>query len=110
MKPIWVQWMTARFAAYSVFIAVYARRRRATNQALCYLGLISYSIYLMHPFVFGFFSASLYPWLILCFWLTILLLIASATYRWVERPSIRLGQRLAHPRASVAAHNPTNGN
>jgi len=105
-EPIWVQWMTARLAAYLVFIVVYTHRRRVTNRALCYLGLISYSIYLMHPFVFGFFSASLYSWLILCFWLAILLLIASATYRWIERPSIRLGQRLTRPKAPVAAHNP----
>ena len=55
-EPIWIQWLTARFAAYIVFMVVYALRYRVSNPALCYLGLISYSIYLMHPFVFRFFQ------------------------------------------------------
>ena len=109
-EPIWVQWLTARFAAYIVFIVVYALRYRVTNPALCYLGLISYAIYLIHPFVFRFFPDTIDPWPILCFWLAILFLIASATYRWIERPGIRLGHRPTHPGAPMAAHNPNHWN
>jgi peptidoglycan/LPS O-acetylase OafA/YrhL len=72
-----------------------------------WLGRISYSIYLFHPVVF----LSLYWWLLrqpagswwrswhlgayLALNIGMTLLVAAAVYRWVERPGIALGRRLA---------------
>jgi peptidoglycan/LPS O-acetylase OafA/YrhL len=105
----WLHWLTARLAAYSVFIAVHAARRRVVNPALCYVGLISYSIYLMHAFVIESLPAAPNPWFRLCFWFALLLLVASATYRWVEQPGIRIGRHLSRRSAHSAVRATTGG-
>jgi peptidoglycan/LPS O-acetylase OafA/YrhL len=43
------------------------------------------------------------PWLTLCLWLGAIVLVASWTYRWVERPAIALGRRLSSEPVPVPA-------
>ncbi|MBN7137668.1 hypothetical protein A7A76_23500 [Lysobacter enzymogenes] len=79
--------------------------RALVNRATCFLGTISYSLYLVHPFVvsrlYGAF-ARLYAALpegvayAACLALSLALAIPAAwlTYRFVEQPGIRWGRRL----------------
>ena len=78
---------------------------RVENRPMVYLGIISYSLYLFHPVVLNLVSPvteyarakgwppPLWAALLACASLTVAL--ASATYRWVERPAIALGRRWA---------------
>lgn len=62
-----------------------------------YLGKISYSLYLYHWLVYGVldFYASSWPWWSRALSLALLsLVMASASYHWIEQPGIRLGRRL----------------
>ncbi|ALN65625.1 acyltransferase family protein [Lysobacter antibioticus] len=82
-----------------------ANNRLLVNRATCFLGTISYSLYLVHPFVvsrlYGVF-ARLYEHLppgaayAGCAAISLALAIPAAwlTYRFVEKPGIRLGHRL----------------
>jgi len=79
--------------------------RVLVNRATCFLGAISYSLYLVHPFVvsrlYGLF-AHCYAALpdgaayAACLGLSLALAIAAAwlTYRFVEQPGIRWGRRV----------------
>lgn len=60
----------------------------------CYLGRISYSVYLCHPFVILALLAWAQTWLFLPAFLVLTLLIAVAGYHLVEKPGIALGQAL----------------
>lgn len=91
-----------------------ASNRVLVNRATCFLGTISYSLYLVHPFVvsrlYGVF-AKLYAELpegtayFTCLGLSLALVIPASwlTYRFIEKPGIRLGHRLfAWVRARLA--------
>ncbi|WP_223620249.1 acyltransferase [Lysobacter sp. ESA13C] len=82
-----------------------ANNRLLVNRATCFLGTISYSLYLVHPFVvsllYGVFARSyehLPPGAAYagCAAISLALAIPAAwlTYRFVEKPGIRLGHRL----------------
>lgn len=93
---IWSQMhlLTARVAAFIVFGLAFAWRGRHIHSSALYLGRISYSLYLMHPIVMAMVPQVGSPLLTLGLWLGVLLLVSSATYRWIEQPGIALGQRL----------------
>lgn len=96
-------WVTAQLAACACFGLAYLLRDRPVHPILRHLGRISYSTYLMHPFVLDRVPRLASPILTLLVWLLALLLLASATYWWIERPMIAWGQRLtrsAVPRES----------
>jgi peptidoglycan/LPS O-acetylase OafA/YrhL len=84
---------TAWIAAYAVFgMSFWKRWSGEIARRLAWVGLISYSVYLLHPLVIelGFGTDS---WLTLVIW-TVLVLGASAfTYRFVERPAIMNARR-----------------
>ncbi|MER6511614.1 acyltransferase [Nonomuraea sp. NPDC001636] len=93
----------ATVAAWLTFAAAMALRRRAMPSWLTWLGLVSYSIYLLHPLLLEsveFFlpEPSGVP---LAARLTLLAAVCAAllglcalTWRWVEAPAQRLGRRL----------------
>jgi peptidoglycan/LPS O-acetylase OafA/YrhL len=92
--PVWRHWLTARLAAYVVFGAALAARRWPIPPALCWAGTISYSIYLIHPFVMNYVPLLPSPAPTFALWLAALLALSAASYRWIERPAIALGRRL----------------
>ena len=94
LEPIWVHWITARLLAYAVFLAALRFRKRFSVRFLCDLGVISYSLYLVHPYPMLYIPKLQSLWVTLCLWLGVIILIASLTYRWIERPGIALGRRL----------------
>jgi peptidoglycan/LPS O-acetylase OafA/YrhL len=75
------------------------------RRPLVYLGKISYSVYMVHPFVFFLFSLTLFPLILtahlgpyltyavsISLSLLIVIPLASLTYRFVEEPGMRLGK------------------
>ncbi|MEH6421691.1 acyltransferase family protein [Pseudomonas sp. CGJS7] len=96
-----------------------ASNRLLVNRVTCFLGAISYSLYLVHPFlvsrlygVFAKFYAALPDGIayLACLTLSLALTVPAAwlTYRFIEKPGIRLGHRLlarlrARKRADAAS-------
>jgi peptidoglycan/LPS O-acetylase OafA/YrhL len=93
-EGVWLQWITARVLAYGVFVGALAVRNRQIPSLLCRLGLISYSLYLLHPFVMQLVPPGANPWLTAAMWLAILIPIAALTYRTIEQPGMHLGRLL----------------
>ncbi|MFI7465053.1 acyltransferase family protein [Nonomuraea sp. NPDC049646] len=90
-------------AAWLTFAAAMALRRRAMPSWLTWLGLVSYSIYLLHPLLLEsveFFvpDPSAVPVAVRLTLLVavyaVLLGLCALTWRWVELPAQRLGRRL----------------
>jgi peptidoglycan/LPS O-acetylase OafA/YrhL len=108
--PVAFAWLTARVAAYAVFLGALARQALL---ARCLgwvrgLGEISYSLYLMQSLVFVLVPPAPWPALTLLIWSAVLLALSALTYRTVEQPGIELGRRLLSlfwpsPSASVDA-------
>ncbi|MEV4324291.1 acyltransferase [Microbispora rosea] len=97
-------WSTAVAAAWATFLAARLLRRRPMPRALVGLGLISYSVYLLHPLAVqvlrrlttdpGRFSlAERLAMAVLL--LGVVLACSALTYRAVERPAQSLGRRLS---------------
>jgi peptidoglycan/LPS O-acetylase OafA/YrhL len=94
LEPIWFHWITARLLAYGVFIAALTFRKQFSPRWLCGLGVISYSLYLVHPYPMALIQGQQRPWITVCLWVVAIIVLASVTYRLVERPAIALGRRL----------------
>jgi peptidoglycan/LPS O-acetylase OafA/YrhL len=103
---VWVHWITARLLAYLVFIVALSLRRRQVPRALSWLGLISYSLYLVHPYVIYQPARALPPWLALFAAPAALIPVAALTYRVIEEPAIRLGRRLTPSRRVARPQQP----
>jgi peptidoglycan/LPS O-acetylase OafA/YrhL len=86
----WSVWL----AAYACFAAALAWRARLLPSSLCYLGKISYSLYLMHTCLV---LALPRTWPAAGYVPTLLagsVALSALSYRWIEVPGQRLGRRL----------------
>ncbi|GAA2143504.1 hypothetical protein GCM10009727_42560 [Actinomadura napierensis] len=109
-----VDWSLAVAAAWLTFLGGLALRRRRMPRALMWLGLVSYSVYLLHPMVVQAVwrvagdRDSMPLWVRLA-WEGVLLAgvlaVAGLAHRYIERPAQRLGRRLSR-RASAAPEPP----
>ena len=99
------RWISALVLAGLTFGAGMAFRHVRWPRALTWLGLVSYSMYLLHPLiieVYHHFSWTRHHhhfWLqalIAASFLAVLLGVSSATYLLVERPMQNLGRRVGH--------------
>ncbi|RJL31691.1 acyltransferase family protein [Bailinhaonella thermotolerans] len=106
-------WSSAVVVAWAVFLAGMALRGREIPRVLTWLGMISYSVYLLHPLVMETFDgliadpAALPLSLRLAFGvlaLLVLLTASAAAYRWIEAPMQNLGRRLSRRPAPPAPH------
>jgi peptidoglycan/LPS O-acetylase OafA/YrhL len=98
------QWLLSVAAAGLTFAVAMALRHRRVPSALAWLGVISYSVYLVHPVLIYCFHAipgtagphPLYlQFLMLAGFIAVLLPVCAVTYYLVEVPMQRLGRRLA---------------
>lgn len=82
------------FSAYCVFLALFFFRNRNFPAFFLYLGTISYSLYLVHPFVIHFLPRSIPPLL----WVPAVAMGAIAcsviTYLLIELPAIKMGRSI----------------
>ncbi|GGO16069.1 hypothetical protein GCM10010116_32350 [Microbispora rosea subsp. aerata] len=89
-------WAAAVLLAAGVFALAFALRRRSFPRWLAYLGMISFSLYLLHPLLLR-----IVPNLPVFF--LVLLVLGHVAYRLVEAPGQRLGRRVnAYLRRSSA--------
>jgi peptidoglycan/LPS O-acetylase OafA/YrhL len=90
--------ISSRLAAFVVFGAVFLMQSYRPSRFMLYLGTISYSLYLMQTYVMiiDVHNTALN---VLC-WVVAQLLVATATYYWIERPGIALGRRIHQWRAA----------
>ncbi|MEU6785174.1 acyltransferase [Nonomuraea angiospora] len=80
-------WASAIALAYGAFGLAFALRRRAFPRWLARLGVISFSLYLLHPILLH-----VIPNPVLYF--LALIPLSAMTYRLIEAPAQRLGKRL----------------
>ncbi|MEV4071784.1 acyltransferase family protein [Nonomuraea fuscirosea] len=80
-------WAPAIVLAFGAFALAYALRRRRFPRWLAGLGVISFSLYLLHPLL-------LYASPNLPVYLLVLIPLSLLTYRVIELPAQRLGRRL----------------
>jgi peptidoglycan/LPS O-acetylase OafA/YrhL len=80
---------------YVCFFGLLAMRRRRFPVTACWLGRVSYSIYLLHPFPLLLALASGQPgWLTMPLALIATLVLSQLTFHGVEKPGIVLGRRV----------------
>ncbi|MFC5835469.1 acyltransferase family protein [Nonomuraea insulae] len=80
-------WVSALVVAFGAFALAYALRERAFPRWLTRLGVISFSLYLLHPLL-------LYVLPGPALYLLALIPLSLLTYHLIERPAQRLGKRL----------------
>lgn len=102
-------WITAFLLAALTFAAAFAVRRRRIPRAVAALGMISYSVYLLHPVLLTAVDGTIgrqrrdEPLLLVAF-VAVLLPLCALTYRWIEAPGQAWGRRLT--RRGAAAPQP----
>jgi peptidoglycan/LPS O-acetylase OafA/YrhL len=98
------QWASSVILAVGTFALGLAWRRFAVPAALAWLGLISYSVYLLHPLAFDAFRdisalnrphpVSTQAWLFLAI-VAVVIAASAITYYCAERPMQRLGRAVS---------------
>ncbi len=81
-------------AAYALVVLAVTQRERSFPRVLLFLGLISYSVYLLHPAVLAVVGDWQDHVLAMAVLLGATVAISTAAYRVVEAPSIAVGRRL----------------
>jgi peptidoglycan/LPS O-acetylase OafA/YrhL len=90
----------ARLVGFAIFGAALFWRERRVARLFTWLGTISYSVYLLHPFVLSI-APFANPILLISLWVLLTLALASATYRWIEHPCIALGHKITQSRVRI---------
>jgi peptidoglycan/LPS O-acetylase OafA/YrhL len=91
------------FAGLTFAVAMLCRHKK-TPRALAWLGLVSYSVYLLHPVLIEAYNSV--PWtqdenfvpmelLLVAVFVLVLLVCCGLTHRFIEAPMQRLGRRVA---------------
>ncbi|TYB41777.1 acyltransferase [Actinomadura chibensis] len=110
-NPLGLDWSAAVAAAWLTFLAGLALRHRPMPRVLVWSGLVSYSVYLLHPLVIqaiwavagrdpGNLPGSVRLLWGVVLWTTVLASAALA-HRYVERPAQRFGRRLTARRRTA---------
>jgi peptidoglycan/LPS O-acetylase OafA/YrhL len=98
------QWITSIVGAAAVFGVGLAVRNRKIPRVAAWLGLVSYSVYLLHPLVYNAYRSTpiyhhhygtLAQILVAAALVAVILAASAVTYYAVEKPMQRLGRRVA---------------
>jgi peptidoglycan/LPS O-acetylase OafA/YrhL len=93
--------------AYTLFFLLLAAHRRTMPAMACWLGRVSYSLYLLHMLVLYSLQLTHWPvWVVLPILFGLSFLVAELGYRFVEVPGIALGRALERRLWPVAAPAP----
>ncbi|WP_307528807.1 acyltransferase family protein [Streptomyces umbrinus] len=93
-------WIVAFLLAVLTFGVALALRHRRIPRGLIWLGMISYSVYLLHPVLLAVSDGTIGRWprdnpvLVLAFF-ALLLPLCALTYQYIEAPSQAWGRKLA---------------
>jgi peptidoglycan/LPS O-acetylase OafA/YrhL len=99
-----VEWITSLVAAFGTFAIGMALRRKRVPGWLAWLGLVSYSVYLLHPIILNAYRSvdafhQPHPFpiqvLLAAGILVVVLGCSAATYYFIESPMQKLGHRLS---------------
>ena len=101
-----VQWATSILLAAATFGLGMAARNRKVPRVAAWLGVISYSVYLLHPLVFDAYrdvpalhrldhSTELVQAGVFVALAVVIIAVSALTYYTIEKPMQRLGHRLA---------------
>lgn len=87
------------YAAGIALTIILTTKLKINSKIFVYLGAISYSVYLMHPFFLEIFYAKsnmsrAFDFLIFFVYILSIISLASLTYLFIERPSVNLGRRI----------------
>lgn len=93
-------WAPAVLLAAVFFALMYALRHRAFPRWLTHLGVISYSLYLLHPVLLQAALPVVAPAVLPRFFV-VLIVLSHLTYRLVEAPAQRYGRRWTRPKAAA---------
>ena len=92
--------LAAWVIAYVLFLLGLLIWRSGAPAPIRWLGLISYSVYLIHALVIVTVPASDSPAVTVTVWAAVTVLVSWCTYRIVERPSIRVGRDIVRRRTA----------
>lgn len=87
--------LSAWVMAYTVFIIFYSLRDFHQASAILYFGKISYSLYLIQGVVLQSLHPAMPPLLTAIIDLSLIIIISSMTYYWIEKPFIKLGHNVS---------------
>lgn len=117
--PLGPDWSAAVAAAWATFLVGLALRHRRMPRFLVWSGLVSYSLYLLHPLVVQvvWYAAGQDTWglpvPVRAAWgaalVAAVLVSAALAHRYVERPAQRLGRRLTARHRAAPAPGPAAG-
>jgi peptidoglycan/LPS O-acetylase OafA/YrhL len=100
--PAVLPMLSSWFGAYAIFCAAVALRARRVPAWLRRLGTISYSVYLVQAIVLLAVPGLPHPALSAALWIAVTVGVSELTYRYIERPAVRLGRNLDLRRTPVA--------
>jgi peptidoglycan/LPS O-acetylase OafA/YrhL len=83
------------FGGYLLFFAVYFNRGIALAKPLLHLGLISYSVYLLHPLIVHLMPMTPWPAVNLVLSIAAIWALATLSYHAIEKPFQKIGKRFA---------------
>nr|WP_294943012.1 acyltransferase [uncultured Mucilaginibacter sp.] len=86
---------TAIIMAYLVFYLVLTYRSKTFPAWFVYLGVISYSLYLVQGTVFGLIPVSKNIYISALIWIVTTVIVSVITYNLVEKPFIKIGKKLS---------------
>jgi peptidoglycan/LPS O-acetylase OafA/YrhL len=89
------QGLFGQIGAYALFVFAFHRRDRPSPAILLFMGLISYSLYLMHLVIITVVPKTSLPLVTMLVWVALTVAVSSLTYALIEKPAIRLGHALS---------------